>query len=60
MQPDPVVEELRDHGARIAEHCGGDVHRMAEHFRHEQAAHPQRVTRRPTPDEKRGPERAER
>lgn len=46
MEPDPVVEELRRHGAKIAEECDGDIHRMAERFRREQAEHPERVARR--------------
>jgi hypothetical protein len=47
MYPDPVVDEVRQNGARIAEECGGDVHRMAERFRREQAEHPDRVVHRP-------------
>lgn len=43
---DPVVQEVRDNGARIAEECGGDVHQMAERFRREQGIHPQRVVNR--------------
>ena len=46
MNADPVVQEMRDHGARIAEECDGDIHRMAERFRREQAEHPTRVVRR--------------
>ena len=46
MHRDPVVEEVRRHGARIAEECDVDIHRMAERFRREQAQHPQRVVRR--------------
>jgi len=36
MFPDPVVNEVRQHGAKIAEECQGDVHRMAERLRREQ------------------------
>ena len=43
MHRDPVVEEIRDQGDRIAEECEGDVHRMAERFRREQAQHVHRV-----------------
>ena len=43
MTLDPVIEELRDHGQRIAEECGGDVGRMAQRFRTEQAQGGRRV-----------------
>ena len=43
MYSDPVIDELRRHGAQIAEECGYDIHRMAERFRREQAEHPERV-----------------
>lgn len=33
MYRDPVVEEVRRNGAKLAEECGGDVHRMAERLR---------------------------
>ena len=46
MRHDPVVEEIRRHGAEIAEACGGSVHEMAERFRREQKQHPERVQRR--------------
>ena len=46
MDVDPVVQEMRRHGAEIAEECGGDIHRMAERFRREQAAKARRIARR--------------
>jgi hypothetical protein len=46
MFVDTVVQEIRDNGARIAEECGGDVHRMAERLRSEQAANADRVVSR--------------
>ena len=46
MEVDPVVQEIRRHGARLAEECDGDVHRMAERFRREQAEHAHRIVRR--------------
>jgi hypothetical protein len=46
MFSDPVVQEMRRNGARIAEACGGDVHRMAEHLRRAQSKSAQRVVRR--------------
>ena len=46
MFVDTVVQEIRDNGARIAEECGGDVHRMAERFRSEQAKNAGRVVSR--------------
>jgi len=46
MITDVVVQEIRDNGARIAEECGGDVHRMAERLRSEQAANADRVVSR--------------
>ncbi len=54
MDIDPVVEEMRRHGARITQECGGDIHRMAERFRKEQEQHPERVVnlrKRIMPDE---------
>lgn len=49
MEVDPVVEEMRRHGAKIAEQCDGDVRRMAERFRREQAETPHRIVRRSPP-----------
>ena len=46
MFVDPVVEEVRQNGARISEECGGDVHFMAERLRRTQAEHRGRVIRR--------------
>jgi hypothetical protein len=46
MDIDPVVEEMRRHGARITRECGGDIHRMAERFRKEEEQHPHRVVDR--------------
>jgi hypothetical protein len=48
MFVDRVVQEIRDNGARIAEECGGDIHRMAERFRTEQARNADRVVSRKT------------
>lgn len=50
---DPVVQEMRRHGARIAEECGGDIHRMALRFRREQAGNVRRVVRRRVRSDKR-------
>ncbi len=46
MFVDTVVQEIRDNGARIAEQCGGDVHRMAERLRSEQAKNAERIVSR--------------
>ncbi len=46
MYIDPVVQEVCRHGAKIAEECGGDVHRMAERLRRAQAEDARRVVRR--------------
>ena len=46
MDADPVVTEIRRHGARIAEECAGDIRRMAERFRREQTQNADRVVRR--------------
>ena len=46
MHVDPVVQEVRQQGARIAEECAGDVHRMAERLRRAQARNADRVVRR--------------
>ena len=43
MFVDPVVEEMRTNGARLAEECGGDIRRIADRLRREQAEHPDRV-----------------
>ncbi len=48
MDVDPVVQEMRRHGDKIAEECGGDLHRMAERFRREQAKHTHRIVPRHT------------
>jgi hypothetical protein len=46
MKPDPVIEEIRRNAAAIAEECGGDIRRMADRFRREQAENVSRVVRR--------------
>jgi hypothetical protein len=46
MNTDPVVQEVRDNGARIAQACGGDVHRMAEYLRRNQGRNTERIRRR--------------
>lgn len=43
MYVDPVVQEIRQQKAKIAEECGGDLDRMIERFRKEQEQHPHRV-----------------
>lgn len=40
---DPVVEEMRRNGLRIAQECGGDIRRIVERLRREQAAHAERL-----------------
>ncbi|MFH0982671.1 MAG: hypothetical protein V2A79_14195 [Planctomycetota bacterium] len=60
MYRDPVVEEVRRHGAEIAEQCDGDIRRMAERFRREQAEGARVIVRRqirPTERPGREPER---
>jgi hypothetical protein len=55
MMKDPVVDEVRRNGARLAEACGGDIHRMAEHLRKAATDRSRRVVcrhgdlRRPVP-----------
>ena len=49
---DPVVEEVRANGAKLAEDCGGDVHKLALRLRELQMQHPERVVRRNTEDHK--------
>ncbi len=44
---DPVVQEMRDNFAKIAEECGNDLDRLVERFRREQAAHADRLVNRP-------------
>lgn len=46
MEVDPVVQELRNHGAQVAKECGGDIHRMAERFRRRQAESTRRIVHR--------------
>ena len=48
MFVDPVVEEMRRNGARVAEECGGDIRRIADRLRREQAAHADRLVSRPS------------
>ena len=33
MQPDPIVKEMRDIGAKLAAEAGNDVHRFFENLR---------------------------
>jgi len=46
MDADPVVQEMRRHGEQIAEECDGDMHRMGERFRREQAEGTHPIRRR--------------
>ena len=48
MEADPVVQELRNHGAQVAKECGGDIHRMAERFRRQQTESTRRIVHRDT------------
>ena len=47
MIDDPIVREVRKAREEIAAEEGYDLHRLAERFRREQAAHPERVVRMP-------------
>ena len=56
MDRDPVVQEVRDNGAKLAEECDGDVHRMAERLR--QAAKDggrEVITRKSSPERRKPP-----
>ena len=33
MWKDPIVEEVRNAGAKVAKECDYDIHKMAERFR---------------------------
>ena len=46
MDVDPVVEEVRRRGARIADECRWDIRCMAERFRREQAEGKRVIVRR--------------
>jgi len=46
MYIDPVVQEIRQHAARIAQECGGDIDQIIERLRKEQEQHPERVVNR--------------
>jgi hypothetical protein len=50
MFKDPVVEEVRQNAARIADECGNDIRKMAERFRREQEEHADRLVRRKVTD----------
>ncbi len=43
MWEDPVVKEVRAAGAKLLEACGGDLRKLAEQLRANQAKHPGRV-----------------
>jgi len=49
MYSDPVVEEVRRNGAKLAEECAGDVHRMAERLRQGAETSGRRIIRRKAP-----------
>jgi hypothetical protein len=42
MHPDPIVEEIRNHFEELAARFDFDVDRLFDHFREEQARHPER------------------
>jgi len=46
MYRDPVVEELRENATKLLEECEGDLHKLVERLRREQAQHADRVVRR--------------
>ncbi|GMU22507.1 MAG: hypothetical protein AMXMBFR13_25930 [Phycisphaerae bacterium] len=46
MNIDPVVEEVRQQGARITQECDGDIHKMAEWLRNKEEQHPHRLVNR--------------
>jgi hypothetical protein len=48
MKPDPVVQEVREHGERLARECEGDVRLMAKRLRRGQAKSASRVVKRRT------------
>lgn len=47
MWNDPIVEEVRAIRARLAEEHGGDLHRIAEHFRAAQHLYAARIVSYP-------------
>jgi len=46
---DPIVDEVREHRAGLAEAFGGDLHRLGRHFQEAQAAQARLVSLPPRP-----------
>lgn len=49
MDADPIVKEVRDAGAKLAEEAGYDLHRFFENLRKAQAKYADRLVREPVP-----------
>lgn len=43
MLKDPIVEEVREAGAKIAKKCNNDFHKMCEYLRKKEKKHKNRV-----------------
>lgn len=49
MNPDPIVEEVRQAGARLASDAGNDIHRFFENLREAQKGYGRPLVREPVP-----------
>ncbi len=49
MSTDPIVEEVRDAGKRLAAEAGNDVHRSFEKLREAEAKYGKTLVRNPVP-----------
>lgn len=43
MWEDPIVKEIRTAGAKLLEACEGDLRKLAEKLRANQAKHPEKI-----------------
>jgi len=46
MFRDPIVEEVREAGAKLTEEAGNDLHRLCENLRRKEQERPERLVRR--------------
>ena len=47
MNPDPIVKEVREAGAKLAADAGHDIHRFFENLREAEKAYGKRLVREP-------------
>ena len=50
MLKDPIVEEVREAGAKIAKKCNNDFHKMCDYLRKKEKKHKNRIVSKKSRD----------